>query len=161
MLYVVGTPIGNLEDITGRALRVLGEVDLVACEDTRQTLKLLNHYGLKSSLIPLHTHNMKKVVPRLLLLLEQGKSIAMVTDGGTPGISDPGSYLVSLARDKGLEIIPIPGASALSTLLSVSGAATGQVSFAGFLSPKGGRRRNQLKTLLERGDGVVLTEGAE
>jgi len=158
MLYVVATPIGNLEDITGRALRILAEVDLVACEDTRRTLKLLNHYGLKSSLIPFHAHNMKRLAPRLLQLLEQGKSIAMVTDGGTPGVSDPGSYLVSLARDRGLKIIPIPGASALSALLSVSGAATAQVSFAGFLSPKAGRRRNQLKILLERGDGVVLFE---
>jgi 16S rRNA (cytidine1402-2'-O)-methyltransferase len=158
MLYVVATPIGNLEDITGRALRVLGEVDLVACEDTRQSLKLLNHYGLKAALVPFHSHNMKKAAPRLLDLLRQGKRIALVTDGGTPGVSDPGSYLVSLAREQGVKVVPLPGASALAAILSISGAATGQVTFAGFLSPKGGRRRNQLRALLDRGEGVVLFE---
>jgi len=158
MLYIVATPIGNLEDISGRALRVLGEVDLIACEDTRQSLKLLNHYGLKASLTPFHSHNMKKAAPRLLELLRQGKRIALVTDGGTPGISDPGSYLVALARERDVKIVPIPGPSALSAILSVSGAATAQITFAGFLSPKGGRRRNQLKVLLDRGEGVVLFE---
>lgn len=158
MLYIVATPIGNLEDISGRALRILGEVDVIACEDTRQTLKLLNHYGLKASLTAFHSHNMRKAAPRLLELLRQGKRIALVTDGGTPGISDPGSYLVALAREQEVKITPIPGPSALSTILSVSGAATGQIIFAGFLSPKGGRRRSQLKMLLDRGEGVVLFE---
>jgi 16S rRNA (cytidine1402-2'-O)-methyltransferase len=158
MLYIVATPIGNLEDISGRALRVLGEVDLIACEDTRHSLKLLNHYGLKASLISFHSHNMKKATPRLLELLKQGKRIALVTDGGTPGISDPGSYLVALARERDVKIVPVPGPSALSTILSVSGEATGQITFAGFLSPKGGRRRGQLKALLDRGEGLVLFE---
>ena len=158
MLYIVATPIGNLEDISGRALRVLGEADLIACEDTRQSLKLLNHYGLKASLSPLHSHNMKKAAPRLLELLRQGKRIALVTDGGTPGVSDPGSYLVALARQQNVKIVPIPGPSALSTILSVSGAATGRITFAGFLSPKGGRRRGQLKVLLDREEGFVLFE---
>jgi 16S rRNA (cytidine1402-2'-O)-methyltransferase len=158
MLYIVATPIGNLEDISGRALRVLGEVDLIACEDTRQTLKLLNHYGLKASLSAFHSHNMKKAAPRLLELLRQGKRVALVTDGGTPGVSDPGSYLVALARRQGVKIVPVPGPSALSTILSISGAATGQITFAGFLSPKGGRRRGQLKALLDRGEGFVLFE---
>ena len=158
MLYIVATPIGNLEDISGRALRVLGEVDLIACEDTRQSLKLLNHYGLKASLTPFHSHNMKKAAPRLLELLRQGKRIALITDGGTPGISDPGSYLVALARERDVKIEPIPGPSALSAILSVSGAASAQITFAGFLSPKGGRRRNQLKVLLDRGEGFVLFE---
>jgi len=158
MLYIVATPIGNLEDISGRALRVLGEVDLIACEDTRQSLKLLNHYGLKASLTPFHSHNMKKAAPRLLELLRQGKRIALVTDGGTPGISDPGSYLVALARERDVKVVPIPGPSALSAILGVSGAATAQITFAGFLSPKGGRRRNQLKVLLDRGEGIVLFE---
>jgi 16S rRNA (cytidine1402-2'-O)-methyltransferase len=158
MLYVVATPIGNLEDISGRALRVLGEVDLIACEDTRHSLKLLNHYGLKASLAAFHSHNMKKAAPRLLEQLRQGKRIALITDGGTPGVSDPGSYLVALARGQNIEIVPVPGPSALSTLLSVCGAATGQITFAGFLSPKGGRRRGQLKELLERGEGLVLFE---
>ena len=158
MLYIVATPIGNLEDISGRALRVLGEVDLIACEDTRQSLKLLNHYGLKASLIPFHSHNMKKTTPRLLEQLRQGKQIALITDGGTPGVSDPGSYLVALAREQDVKIVPVPGPSALSAILSVSGEATGQITFAGFLSPKGGRRRGQLKALLERGEGIVLFE---
>jgi 16S rRNA (cytidine1402-2'-O)-methyltransferase len=158
MLYIVATPIGNLEDISGRALRVLGEADLIACEDTRHSLKLLNHYGLKASLTPFHSHNMKKAAPRLLEQLKQGKRIALVTDGGTPGVSDPGSYLVALARQQDVKIVPVPGPSALSTLLSVSGAATGRITFAGFLSPKGGRRRGQLKMLLERGEGFVLFE---
>jgi 16S rRNA (cytidine1402-2'-O)-methyltransferase len=158
MLYIVATPIGNLEDITGRALRVLGEVDLIACEDTRHSLKLLNHYGLSTSLTPFHSHNMKKAAPKLLEQLRQGKRIALITDGGTPGVSDPGSYLVSLARERGIKIVPVPGPSALSTLLSVCGAATGQITFAGFLSPKGGRRRGQLKKLLARSEGLVLFE---
>lgn len=158
MLYIVATPIGNLEDISGRALRVLGEADLIACEDTRQSLKLLNHYGLKASLIPFHSHNMRKAAPRLLEQLRQGKRIALVTDGGTPGVSDPGSHLVALARQQNVRIVPIPGPSALSAILSVSGAATGRITFAGFLSPKGGRRRGQLKVLLDREEGFVLFE---
>jgi 16S rRNA (cytidine1402-2'-O)-methyltransferase len=158
MLYIVATPIGNLEDISGRALRILGEVDLIACEDTRQTLKLLKHYGLKTALSAFHSHNMKKAAPRLLELLQQGRRIALVTDGGTPGISDPGSYLVALARERGVKITPIPGPSALSVILSISGAATATITFAGFLSPKGGRRRTQLKKLLDRGEGLVLFE---
>jgi 16S rRNA (cytidine1402-2'-O)-methyltransferase len=158
MLYIVATPIGNLEDISGRALKILGEVDLIACEDTRHSLKLLNHYGIKASLVPFHSHNMKKAAPRLLELLLQGKRIALVTDGGTPGVSDPGSYLVALARQQNVKIVPIPGPSALSTLLSVTGEPTGQITFAGFLSPKGGRRRGQLKVLLDRGEGFVLFE---
>jgi len=158
MLYIVATPIGNLEDITGRALRVLGEVDLIACEDTRHSLKLLNHYGLKASLTAFHSHNMKKAAPKLLEQLRRGERIALVTDGGTPGVSDPGSYLVALAREQGVKIVPVPGPSALSALLSVCGTATGQITFAGFLSPKGGRRRGQLKKLLERGEGLALFE---
>jgi 16S rRNA (cytidine1402-2'-O)-methyltransferase len=158
MLYIVATPIGNLEDISGRALRILAEVDLIACEDTRHSLKLLNHYGLKTPMSSFHSHNMKKAAPRLLELLLQGKDVALITDGGTPGVSDPGSYLVALAREKDVRVVPVPGASALSALLSVSGAATGRITFAGFLSPKGGRRRGQLKELLERGDGLVMFE---
>jgi len=158
MLYIVATPIGNLEDITGRALRVLAEADLIACEDTRHSLKLLNHYGLKTARIALHSHNMKKSAPRLLEMLRQGKQIALITDGGTPGISDPGSYLVAMARAEGVKIVPIPGPSALSTILSIAGAPTGRCTFSGFLSPKAGRRRNQLKSLLDDGDPLVLFE---
>ena len=158
MLYIVATPIGNLEDISARALRVMAEVDLIACEDTRRSLKLLNHYGIKTSLTPFHTHNMRKAAPRLMRLLEQGKRIALVTDGGTPGISDPGAYLVSLARQRDVRVVPVPGASALCAILSVSGAGGGPITFAGFLSPKSGRRRSQLRELLGRGEGLVLFE---
>ena len=157
-LYIVATPIGNLEDITHRALRVLSEVDWVACEDTRQTLKLLGRYGIKARLTPFHSYNLKRETPRLLGLLEAGQSVALVTDGGTPGISDPGSYLVAMARQRGIAVSPVPGPSALSAMLSVAGFAGPAVSFAGFLSPKPGRRRRELQELLDRPGGVVLYE---
>jgi len=157
-LYIVATPIGNLEDISHRALRVLGEVDWVACEDTRQTLKLLTHYGLKARLLAFHSHNLKRETPRLLSLLEEGRSVALVTDGGTPGISDPGTYLVARARERGIPVSPVPGPSALSAILSVAGCGAPAVCFAGFLSPKAGRRRRELEELLSRPGGVVLYE---
>jgi 16S rRNA (cytidine1402-2'-O)-methyltransferase len=157
-LYIVATPIGNLEDITRRALRVLSEVDWVACEDTRQTMKLLAHYGIRARLTAFHSYNLKRETPRLLGLLAAGQSVALVTDGGTPGISDPGSYLVALARERGIAVSPVPGPSALSAILSVAGFAGTAVSFAGFLSPKAGRRRRELGELLERPGGLVLYE---
>jgi 16S rRNA (cytidine1402-2'-O)-methyltransferase len=157
-LYIVATPIGNLEDITHRALRVLAEADWVACEDTRQTLKLLTHYGLKARLLAFHSYNLKRETPRLLGLLEAGQSVALVTDGGTPGISDPGSYLVARARERGLKVSPVPGPSALAAMLSVAGFAGPAVSFCGFLSPKPGRRRRELGELLARPGGLVLYE---
>jgi 16S rRNA (cytidine1402-2'-O)-methyltransferase len=157
-LYVVATPIGNLEDLSRRALRILEEVDRIACEDTRQTAKILRNFGLRTPLTPFHSHNMKKVATALLEELEQGRSVAVVTDGGTPGISDPGGYLVSLARQRSIPVIPIPGPSALSTILSVAGSPTGPVSFGGFLSIKSGRRRRSLEELLRRGDCLVLFE---
>jgi 16S rRNA (cytidine1402-2'-O)-methyltransferase len=157
-LYIVATPIGNLEDITHRALRVLSEVDWIACEDTRQTLKLLGHYRIKARLTAFHSYNLKRETPRLLGLLEAGQSVALVTDGGTPGISDPGAYLVALARQRGIPVSPVPGPSALSAVLSVAGFAGPAVSFAGFLSPKPGRRRRELQELLGRPGGVVLYE---
>ena len=158
-LYIVATPIGNLEDVTHRALRVLSEADLVACEDTRQTIKLLERYDLKASLHPFHSYNMRRVAPQLLNALREGKSVALVTDGGTPGVSDPGAYLVGLAREQAIPIVPVPGASALSAALSVAGPMGSPITFAGFLSPKSGRRRRQLRELLERGEGLVLFEG--
>lgn len=157
-LYVVATPIGNLEDLSRRALRVLGEVDLIACEDTRQTAKILHTQGLKTPLTALHSHNMKKASGAVLRTLEEGRSVALVTDGGTPGVSDPGAYLVSLARERRIPVVPIPGPSALTAILSVAGAPTGTVSFAGFLSVKSGRRRRALGELLSRGDCLVLFE---
>ena len=157
-LYVVATPIGNLEDITHRALRVLAEADLVACEDTRQTLKLLTRYGIQARLTPFHSYNMKREAPRLLAAMQQGQSVALVTDGGTPGISDPGAFLASEARAAGIRVTPVPGPSALTALLSVAGFYGPAVSFAGFLSPKPGRRRRSLEELLARPGGVVLYE---
>ncbi len=157
-LYIVATPIGNLEDISQRALRVLREADCVACEDTRQTLKLLNRYGIRARLTPFHSHNMKREAPRLIGLLQAGRSLALVTDGGTPGISDPGSYLVALARERGLPVSPVPGPSALAALLSVAGHPGSGVSFAGFLSPRPGRRRRRLAELLAREEALVLYE---
>jgi 16S rRNA (cytidine1402-2'-O)-methyltransferase len=157
-LYVVATPIGNLEDLSRRAIRVLGDVDRIACEDTRQTAKILHAFGLRTPLSSFHSHNMKKAAAALLQELEEGRSVAVVTDGGTPGISDPGGYLVSLARERGVPVVPVPGASALSAILSVAGSPTGPVSFAGFLSIKSGRRRRSLEALLRRGDGLVLFE---
>jgi 16S rRNA (cytidine1402-2'-O)-methyltransferase len=157
-LYVVATPIGNLEDVTLRALRLLAEVDLVACEDTRRTRKLLEHHGIHAALTPFHSYNMKRVAPELLRRLSEGESVALVSDGGTPGISDPGAYLVGLARERGLRVVPVPGASALCALLSVSGWASTPVTFAGFLSPKGGRRRRQLQQLLQRKEAFLLFE---
>jgi 16S rRNA (cytidine1402-2'-O)-methyltransferase len=158
-LYIVATPIGNLEDVTHRALRVLAEADLVACEDTRQTWKLLQHYGVKAVLTPFHSYNMKKAAPALLKALQEGKSVALVTDGGTPGVSDPGSYLVAMAREHAIRIVPVPGPSALSAALSVAGPLGSRVTFAGFLSPKPGRRRRQLEELLARREALVLFEG--
>jgi 16S rRNA (cytidine1402-2'-O)-methyltransferase len=157
-LYIVATPIGNLEDITLRALRVLREAECVACEDTRQTLKLLNHYRIKARLTSFHSYNMKREAPRLLGLLAAGRNVALVTDGGTPGVSDPGSYLAALARERGLPVSPVPGPSALASILSVAGHSGPGVSFAGFLSPKSGRRHRRLGELLARDEALVLYE---
>jgi len=157
-LFIVATPIGNLEDITLRALRVLREADWVACEDTRQTLKLLNHHGIKARLTAFHSYNMKREAPRLLAVLASGQSVALVTDGGTPGISDPGSYLVALARERGIAVTPVPGPSALAAILSVAGFTGPALSFTGFLSPKPGKRRRALEQLLAQPGGIVVYE---
>ena len=114
-LFVVATPIGNLEDITLRALRTLREVDLIAAEDTRRTAKLLSHHHIHCRMVSLHAHNEHREAPRLIAKLQAGASIGLVTDAGTPGISDPGEYLVRLAHEAGLKVVPIPGASAVVT----------------------------------------------
>src|SRR5882672_9681962 len=132
-VYLVSTPIGNLEDITYRAVRVLGEVDLIACEDTRHTQKLLNHYGIKSKTISYHEHNERERAAELLDRLRAGVSIAIVSDAGTPGINDPGVRLVQLANENGVRVVPIPGPSALIAALVASGLATDEFFFAGFL----------------------------
>ncbi|HKC99438.1 MAG TPA: 16S rRNA (cytidine(1402)-2'-O)-methyltransferase [Methylomirabilota bacterium] len=158
ILFVVATPIGNLEDITLRALRVLREVDLVACEDTRRTRALLTHFDIHKPTVSYYEHNKLTRGPQLLRDLAAGRSIALVTDAGTPGISDPGILLVREARAQGAPIIPVPGPSAIITALSASGLAADGFIFDGFLPVKPGKRLNRLKALREMGTTVVLYE---
>jgi 16S rRNA (cytidine1402-2'-O)-methyltransferase len=148
-LYLVATPIGNLEDITLRALRVLKEVDLIACEDTRQTLKLLSHYGIQTRLVSYHEHNEMTKAAELIVDLEGGAKIALVTDAGMPGISDPGFRLIALAIRHHVPVIPIPGASAFLAALVASGLPTDSFRFSGFLPSKSGQRRKLLETVRE------------
>jgi 16S rRNA (cytidine1402-2'-O)-methyltransferase len=157
-LYVIATPIGNLEDITLRALRILKEVDLIAAEDTRRTKKLLNHYGVRTPLTSYHEHNEKTKAPSLLARLEQGKNIALVSDAGTPTLSDPGYELVREAIKKGFTIVPVPGASALVAALSVSGLPTDGFVFNGFLPPKRSERRATLHQLRDEKKTLVFYE---
>src|ERR1700687_5997732 len=146
-LYLVGTPIGNLEDISLRALRILKEVDMIACEDTRQTAKLLNHYGIGSRTISYHQHNELTRSAALIMHLEQGKSIALVSDAGMPAVSDPGFRLVSLAIRHKIPVVPIPGASAFLSALVASGLPTDSFVFHGFLPSKLGQRRKLLEEI--------------
>jgi 16S rRNA (cytidine1402-2'-O)-methyltransferase len=146
-LYLVATPIGNLEDITLRALRVLKEADLIACEDTRQTQKLLNHYGIATRTTSYHEHNEMTRAPELVLELEQGSRIALVSDAGMPGISDPGFRLIALAIRHHVPVVPIPGASAFLCALAASGLPTDSFRFSGFLPAKRGQRRQMLESI--------------
>lgn len=139
ILYIVATPIGNLEDITLRALRILKEVDLIACEDTRVTSKLLSHYNISKSLTSLHQHSGKSQFEKIISDLESGKSVAYCSDAGTPGISDPGNKLVEEVVKKNLAVVPISGASALATLVSIAGIDMQEFSFLGFPPHKKGR----------------------
>ena len=143
-LYVVATPLGNLGDITLRALDVLRAVDAVAAEDTRLTRQLLSHYEIHTQLIALHEHNEDHAAAAVVRLLTEGKAVAYVTDAGTPAISDPGSLLVSRVRDAGLRVIPIPGPSAVTAALSAAGVSAPQFLFCGFLPSKAGARRDAL-----------------
>ncbi|MGA7929992.1 MAG: 16S rRNA (cytidine(1402)-2'-O)-methyltransferase [Candidatus Sulfotelmatobacter sp.] len=146
-LYLVATPIGNLEDITLRALRVLKEVDQIACEDTRQTQKLLNHYGITTRTISYHEHNEMTRAAELVKELQEGASVALVTDAGMPGISDPGFRLISLAIRHHLPVVPVPGASAFLAALVASGLPTDSFRFSGFLPAKPGERRAALEAI--------------
>jgi 16S rRNA (cytidine1402-2'-O)-methyltransferase len=146
-LYLVATPIGNLEDITLRALRILKEVDVIACEDTRQTQKLLNHYGIATRTVSYHEHNEITRAAELVKDLQEGTSVALVTDAGMPGISDPGFRLISLAIRHHVPVVPIPGASAFLAALVASGLPTDSFRFGGFLPAKRGERRAALETL--------------
>ncbi|MDO8663487.1 MAG: 16S rRNA (cytidine(1402)-2'-O)-methyltransferase [Candidatus Wildermuthbacteria bacterium] len=140
-LYIVATPIGNLEDITKRALRILTEVDLILCEDTMQTQKLLSHYGIKTSALSYHQHSKLNKVEYILELLSQGKNLALVSDAGTPGISDPGGQLVSRVHGSGFKVIPIPGPSAVTTAAGISGFPMERFLFLGFPPMK--KKRNK------------------
>lgn len=146
-LYVVATPIGNLEDITLRALRVLKGVNLIACEDTRQTQKLLNHYGISTRTISYHEHNEMTKAAELVVDLESGANIALVTDAGMPGISDPGFRLITLAIRHKVPVVPVPGASAFLAALVASGLPTDSFRFSGFLPAKAGERRTLLESI--------------
>jgi len=139
MLYIVGTPIGNLEDITLRAIRILGEVDFIIAEDPSHTQKLLHHLGVSKPVIKHHQQSSPAETEKVLKKLVDGESAALVTDAGTPGVSDPGGVMVEAAREAGVETIPIPGVSAVTTLLSVAGIPTDTYFFVGFLPKKKGR----------------------
>ena len=146
-LYIVATPIGNLEDITQRALRILREVDLIACEDTRHTRKLLNHFAIDTRTISYHEHNERERAVELCELLESGKDIALVSDAGTPLLSDPGFRLTSLAVEKEMRVVPVPGATAFVAGLSGSGLALDQIFYGGFLPARASARRAKLEEL--------------
>ncbi len=147
LLYVVATPIGNLQDITLRALDVLKAVDAIAAEDTRHTSGLLSHFGISKKLIAVHEHNEHQSAEKLLLQLNAGESIALVTDAGTPGISDPGAVVVDLVRKAGIKVVPIPGVSAVIAALSASGIVQNGFLFHGFLPASGAARRKVLEAL--------------
>jgi 16S rRNA (cytidine1402-2'-O)-methyltransferase len=146
-LYLVATPIGNLEDITFRATRILKEVDQIACEDTRHTQKLLNHYNIQKPLVSYHEHNELTRAPELVVAMEQGAQIALVSDAGVPLISDPGYRLVTLCLRHHIPVVPIPGPSALLAALSASGLPNEEFLFAGFLPARSGERRRALERL--------------
>ena len=157
-LYLVATPIGNLEDITVRAIRVLKEADLVACEDTRQTQKLLQHYGIHKELVSYHAHNELTRAPELVIQLEEGAQVALVSDAGTPVVSDPGHRLVVLSLRHHIPVVPIPGPSAFVAALAASGMPTEEFSFVGFLPSRAGARRKKLDELKSEPRALVLYE---
>jgi len=158
VLYVVATPIGNLEDITLRAIRILKEVDLVAAEDTRHSRKLFNHYAIDTSLTSCFEHNEASKGDYLIGLLQQGKSVALISDAGTPAISDPGNLLVQRCCELGIKVSPVPGASACISALSMAGLPTRQFCFAGFLPPKSGARCRELDRYQQSSNTVVFYE---
>ena len=157
-LYVVATPIGNLEDISLRALRILKEADAIACEDTRQTLKLLTHYDISKRLLSYHEHNEITRAAEIVIELEQGARIALVSDAGTPAISDPGHRLISLCLRHSIQVIPVPGASAFVAALAASGMPSEQFTFIGFLPSRPTERRKELRALQAEPRTLVLYE---
>ena len=157
-LYIVGTPIGNLGDITVRALETLKAADYIACEDTRHTLGLLTHFEIRKPLISCRAQNEAEAAQKIIGLLAAGKNIAYTSDAGTPALSDPGAVLVRLVREAGYPIVPIPGASAFAVMVSIAGTGDSSVLFEGFLSPKQGRRKRRLQELFDMQTGFVLYE---
>ncbi len=157
-LYIIATPIGNLEDITLRALRVLKEVDIIAAEDTRQTLKLLNHYEISKHLISYHRHNEETKSNYLIEKLNEGQNIGLVSDAGTPGISDPGEEVIKKAIEEGIEVVPIPGACAMVNALICSGLDTKEFGFLGFLPLNKKNRKQKLEEIKASTKTVILYE---
>jgi 16S rRNA (cytidine1402-2'-O)-methyltransferase len=158
-LYLIATPIGNLEDITHRAVRLLGEVAVIACEDTRHTRKLLNHYDINTRTVSYHEHNERERAAELIVQLRQGANVALVSDAGTPGISDPGFRLARLAIENEIAVVPIPGASAFVAALVASGLPTDEFYFGGFLPSRSGARRARLAELRAIPATLVFYEG--
>jgi len=158
LLYIVSTPIGNLEDITLRAVRILGEVSLIAAEDTRHTGKLLTHYDIHRPLTSYHDHNKEQKAEVIIDRLKAGESVALVTDAGTPGISDPGYYLINRAIEEGIPVIPIPGPAAALAALSVSGLPTDSFVFEGFLPSRHSQRVSKLGTLKDEKRTIIFYE---
>ncbi len=157
-LYVVATPIGNLEDVSMRALRILKEADVIACEDTRQTMKLLSHFDISKRLVSYHEHNEITRAPEIVIELEQGAKVALVSDAGTPAISDPGYRLVSLCLRHGIRVVPVPGASAFVAALAASGMPIEEFVFAGFLPSRPTERRKALRALAAEPRTLALYE---
>jgi len=159
-LYVVATPIGNLDDITLRALQVLAETDVIAAEDTRHSRTLLSRHGLERPVLALHEHNEEQQAPQLVERLQRGESVALISDAGTPLLSDPGYRLVGLAAAAGIEVVAIPGPSAVTAALSISGLATARFAFEGFLPARGGARRRMLQDLQAERRTLVFFESS-
>ena len=157
-LYIVATPIGNLDDITKRAISILSEVDIIACEDTRHTGRLLANYGIKNKLVSFHQHNENQFAESLIDLLNKNNNIALVSDAGTPLISDPGYPLVKLAHENHIKVVPVVGASAIIALLCSSGLPTNEFLFTGFLPAKSNQRQEELKRIRENTFTTVIYE---
>lgn len=158
ILYIVATPIGNLEDITLRAIRILKEVDLIAAEDTRYTLKLLNHFNISKSMISYHRHNEEIRVEGLINQIKEGKNIAIVSDAGTPGICDPGEIIIKKCIEENIKVVPIPGACAMINALIVSGIDTDEFTFLGFLPLNKKNRKNKLQEIEKSNKTIILYE---
>lgn len=157
-LYICATPIGNLEDMSLRAIRILNEVDFIGAEDTRHTLKLLNHYHIKKHLTSYHQHNIKEKGPQLIEKIKSGQTMALVSDAGMPGISDPGEHLIKLAIKENIEVIGLPGASAMLLALVISGLSTEKFAFEGFLPTKKNERIRELEKLKEEARTLIFYE---